>query len=233
MFPLQLLWILVAAFFLVADYGRAREANQAFEQGDFERAELLYRQLLRDDPQNLPILFNLGTTLAHQGRAEESTELFMQYSMQAQSPGLKAPGEYNLGTLQAQAGETEQALFHFEQTLGLDPDDEDAKFNLELLLRRKQSEQDQKEQQDDGGGSSADSDAMPAGGQSSPFEDSGETTQSSEASRQPADTRNGSTQEALHHAEEILNVLEQIERELIREYQRSQADPVEPHEQDW
>lgn len=231
----QFLFILFPVLFSVADYGRAREANQVFELGEFERAEQLYRLLLSEDPQNAQVLFNLGTALAQQGRSEEASELFLQYSMQATTPGQRAPGEYNLGYLQAQDGQTSQALHHFEQALRLDPADEDAKFNFELLLRRKQSEQEQEQdqQQSDGGGSSSEAQAMPAGGQPSDVEHGDQSTQPSADSQQSADTRTGSAEEALQHAEEILNVLEQIEKELIREYQRRQTDPVEPHEKDW
>lgn len=75
---------------------------------------------------------------------------------------------YNLGNAMAFQGELDAAIDAYEKTLALNPDDDDAKYNLELVKNLKnQQEQDQQSQGDDqqstenpgGEGEQSDSDA--------------------------------------------------------------------------
>jgi Ca-activated chloride channel family protein len=79
-----------------------------------------------------------------------------------------ARGLYNLGNAMAFQGELDSAIDAYEKTLALNPDDEDAKYNLELVKDLKeQQDQDQQSEGDDqqstenpgGEGEQSDSDA--------------------------------------------------------------------------
>ena len=54
---------------------------------------------------------------------------------------LKAMGAYDLGYALEQAGRPDQAIAAYTRALQLDPDDRDAKVNLELLLRQEERKQ--------------------------------------------------------------------------------------------
>jgi len=56
---------------------------------------------------------------------------------------LKATGAYDLGYALEQAGRPDDAIAAYARALQLDPDDRDAKVNLELLLRDEQRKQKQ------------------------------------------------------------------------------------------
>ena len=82
--------------------------------------------------------------------------------------GNDARSLYNLGNAMAYQGKLDAAIDAYEKTLELDPDDEDAKYNLELVKDlKKQQEQDQQSEGDDqqstenpgGEGEQSDSDA--------------------------------------------------------------------------
>ncbi len=82
--------------------------------------------------------------------------------------GGDARSLYNLGNAMAYQGKLDSAIDAYEKTLLLDPDDEDAKYNLELVKElKKQQEQEQQNEGDDqqstenpgGEGEQSDSDA--------------------------------------------------------------------------
>lgn len=225
------------------DSDRAREANRAYETGDYHQAETLYREILRDHPDAPQILFNLGNTLARQGRIDESMEAFERYRDQVANPEDRAPAEYNLGYLYGETGNIEEALEHFRQTLDLDPDDEDAKFNYELLKRRQQQsppDTDQDDQQEE------EPDMQPETGEQSP-DPEGDQQQDDDAGMEPPPADDDATadqeqqqdlppevtQEQLEHARDIMNALEQIEKELIQDFKKRQHEPIDPSEKDW
>ena len=56
---------------------------------------------------------------------------------------LCAPSAYNLGFAHADQGKREEAIEAYGKSLGLDAGDQDAKYNLELLLREKEEQKKQ------------------------------------------------------------------------------------------
>jgi arylsulfatase A-like enzyme/tetratricopeptide (TPR) repeat protein len=105
----------------LASRGRSAEALAAFER---------VREIA---PRNAMALVNIGTV--HLGardytRAREAFEAAL-----AQSPGL--PRAHNaLGVLAAETGRPAEAIARWQETVGLDPRDYDALFNLGLMLRK-------------------------------------------------------------------------------------------------
>lgn len=224
------------------DNNRAVEANRAYEAGEYARAETIYRELLEEQPDTPQLLFNLGNTLAQQGKTEASIETFNRYREVTPAPPERAPAEYNLGVLHEEMENTEEALRHFRHAIEYQPDDEDAKYNYELLKRRQQQTPPDEDQQDE----EQQQQPEPESGQSPPPSDDQSSDQDEETRQQqtPVDEppeaeeqRQGDlsdiSSEQLEHAEEIMNALEQIEKDLIKDFKKRQFDPVDPHEKDW
>ncbi|MEX0680687.1 MAG: tetratricopeptide repeat protein [Balneolales bacterium] len=238
----QLLIAILAFIITSSDAGdRAREANRAYESGDYSQAEMIYREILETQPENQRILFNLGNTLARQGKTEESLEVFYRYRELASDLMEQAPAEYNLGHLYGESGNLEEALRHLRRSLDLNPDDEDAKFNYELLKRRQMQsspEDDEEEQEEQEQPPSPDGQPPPINNnqQDTDSDSSPEQEQPAEP-QQPEDNTAGGqpdvTEEQIDHAEDIMNALEQIEKDLIKDFKKRQLDPVDPNEKDW
>lgn len=228
---------LLALFAIVQNGNRSREANRAYEQGDYQRAEKLYREILMDQPDNRLILFNLGNSLALQGNTDASREAFQRYQELADNPADRAPSEYNLGYLQGNDGNTETAMQHFRNTLELFSADEDAKFNYELLKRRnvndEKNQQEQEQTQDGQPPPSSDNEGQPendeSGQSNSPQMDQQQPSSNEESQRGRPEV----TDEELRHAQDIMNALERIEKDLIKDFMKRQLDPANPHERDW
>jgi tetratricopeptide (TPR) repeat protein len=172
--------------------------------------------------------YNLATALLALGRYEEADPHF-QSALQGVDPELRERAFYNLGNrfledgraqqdLQQQEALLDVAIEAYKRTLRIDPQDTDAKWNLELALRDREEnerqqqsmpqqnqeqdesdESDQSQQPQSGGGSGADPSQSPAGEGA----DAGSAMQDQPMSQEQADR--------------ILSAIEQDERELTRE----------------
>ncbi|MDI6402107.1 tetratricopeptide repeat protein [Balneolaceae bacterium ANBcel3] len=231
--------LLFIIFVLTNDNNRAYQANRAFEERDYARAEELYRQILNNDPQNAEVLFNLGNTLAAQGELEASMQVFEQFKEQASLPEKQALADYNIGFIHERMGNEREALNSFRQALTHNPDDEDAKFNYELLRRRLQEppeddeEDPDEEDQEEESHQDAEGDAPPEEDAEGDDPADADQDSSSEPDQEQQQEPSEISREQLRHAEDIMNALEHIEKELIKDFQKRQMDPVRPHEKDW
>lgn len=138
-----LLLFVVAAF--VTD---ARKGNEAYEKGNYEEAEMFYKAALEQEPDNARLYFNLGNAQARQGKIEEAIQAFLEFRNLAETPEDKALAEYNIGTVLAEVERWQPAANHFKNSLKLNPDDVDAKFNYERALNEQQKENDEQNNQD-------------------------------------------------------------------------------------
>lgn len=79
------------------------------------------------------------------GEASEAPKALAQALRAAESsdPKLRAKAAYNAALALEQAGKADEAVGAYGQALRLDPDDADAKVNLELLLRQKEQQRKQ------------------------------------------------------------------------------------------
>ena len=96
--------------------------------GEPDKAESLYQQALKVDPNNLLALTNLGTHLARKGQIDQAIELWRRAL--AINPGLSAPA-LNLVRGQLMQGKTAEARETMSRLLSLNPDSEAA-----LALKR-------------------------------------------------------------------------------------------------
>jgi tetratricopeptide (TPR) repeat protein len=139
----NLIYIVLFLVFTAFTNDEARQANSAFEEGNYEKAEELYKTAIEATPDNYKLYFNLGNAQAKQGKIEEAIESFMEFRSLAESPGDKSLAEYNIGTLLAEDQKWKPAATHFKNALKLDPSDHDAKHNYESALAEIQNEEDE------------------------------------------------------------------------------------------
>ncbi|MCH8488049.1 MAG: tetratricopeptide repeat protein [Candidatus Cyclonatronum sp.] len=63
-----------------------QRANQFFSQGEYELAADMYRELLQQNPENIPVIDRLATTLVQLRNYEEAIELLTRFTLQ--NPGF-------------------------------------------------------------------------------------------------------------------------------------------------
>jgi Ca-activated chloride channel homolog len=121
----------------------AGEADRAFRAGDYPRAAELYAQAITDDGGTPEGHYNLGTALLRAGRFDAARE---QLAIAQQGDGaVRQRAFYNAGNTDLEPAflpdaapardEVLRAIEAYRAALRLEPDDLDAKWNLELAQR--------------------------------------------------------------------------------------------------
>ncbi|HEX7599604.1 MAG TPA: tetratricopeptide repeat protein, partial [Polyangia bacterium] len=141
------LWPLVAAWNPLQRPNRAvTDGNASMQKGKTEEALSRYDEAVAALPSDPGVHFNRGTALLSLSRYEEATAELMR-ATEAKSPPLKAAAFYNLGNSYFKSERYADAIAAYKRSLGLDPNDMRAKWNLELALQKKQEEDKKKDDQ--------------------------------------------------------------------------------------
>jgi len=140
----SLVYISIVFFFVTS--GDARKGNVAYEEGNYELADSLYRLALEEDPEDSKLYFNLGNALAKQGKVEDAIEAYLNSQEYAETKEERALAQYNIGTLLAEKEDWKPATFHFKNSLKLNPLDFDTKHNYELASNKSKEEENEQNQ---------------------------------------------------------------------------------------
>jgi Ca-activated chloride channel family protein len=211
-------------------WGQEPGGNRAYRHGDYSKAVERYRAALLKGASTPRLEYNLGTALFQVGEAEDARHL-LESALRAQSPELRARAFYNLGNVLSQSGaasaeDMRAAIEAFRRSLLLDPQNEDARWNIELAMRRLQEleqtrqplaaagQQGQAPPQPPGAG---DEQRPREGEGTAPFPQPGESERLSGAAEDLAQPPF-----PLELAEQILRAVEERERSLQREKLRRQ-----------
>lgn len=220
-------------FWLLAGDDPAREAYEAYRNGDYQHAEQLLRQAVNDNPSDYRLYFNLGNTHVQRGHYEDALRAYRHFTELADAPRERARGHYNAGNVHSQQEQWEEAIAAYRRALRYDAQDEDARHNLELALKRQQEQEDQ--QQESSGGSAAEQDQRPSGEQQmEPMQDQAQMNR--DPSQQPPEQQMElPPQESMNSedSERMLERVQNLETDLLRQFLERQLDPVEDHEKDW
>ena len=153
-------------------HARAREGNRLYAAGKFDDAAAKYNEALVDDPDSSRLHFNLGDAQYRQGKFAEALKAFQQIPTTDDDKARTSRVAYNAGNAlyklgaAAEGGKPQEALQHwgeavaaYRRALGADPENVDAKFNHEFVMKKiadlrkklqeqqKQDEQKKQEQQ--------------------------------------------------------------------------------------
>lgn len=110
-------------------------ANTLFERERYRDALERYREVQSERPDLLEVHYNIGTTLYKLGDYTRAIEE-LQRAVQSTDASLAERSLYSLGNTYVRMGRLEDAVRSYRAALKLDPGDEDAKFNLEVIQAR-------------------------------------------------------------------------------------------------
>ncbi len=137
-------------------YGLVKEGNELFSREKYGEALVKYTDAQLASPDDPRLHYNIGTVLHKQKKYDRATDSFRKVISTADDDSLKQKAWYNLGNSYfnraASAGDVEllkKAVDSYTEALKLDPNDKDAKYNLEVarkMLEMKKKEQKQKRQ---------------------------------------------------------------------------------------
>ena len=121
--------------------------NQAYVEQDYQQAMEKYGQAMEMDPELGEPTYNLANTLYRLEAFEEAGQ-FLAQAIQTASDQLAEYGFYNLGNNFFQQELMPEAVEAYKESLRIDSQDLDAKYNLELaMVQQEQQEQQQQEQE--------------------------------------------------------------------------------------
>ncbi len=125
-----------------------KQGLRAFDDGEYGDALDYFHQAQLDRPDDRKLEFNIADTyyrLGDYARAEQSFGRVL--SLGGDDDRLAQRSYYNLGNTLYFQGRLEEAVDAYERALELDPDDEDARHNLEYVERELQRRQQEAEEQ--------------------------------------------------------------------------------------
>ena len=132
----------------------ASAISKAVAQGAWENSENLLRDLkTKDIPEEQQKLvdYNLGVSLYSQEKFEEALPFFEAASKVEDDDELKAKALYNQGNSFFRLERIDEAKTSYQDALLTDPNDDDSRYNLEVIQEKekeKQDEEDKKDQSD-------------------------------------------------------------------------------------
>ena len=137
-----MIYILFFIFFLGSVYGQDK-GKKAYEEGKYDDARAYYEHVLKNRKQDGAAQFGLGAT-AYQQKDMETAARSLNNVMNSDDKSLASKAMYNLGNMFRDQEKMEESLALYRKSIELDPTDQDAKVNYELL---KQVLQEQEQQQ--------------------------------------------------------------------------------------
>ncbi|MCA9988913.1 MAG: tetratricopeptide repeat protein [Anaerolineales bacterium] len=121
------------------------DGNEAFANQDYVAALDSYQQALVEDETLAEPYYNAANTLYRQELYPDAQAQMEQALAYAQG-NLAEEGYYNVGNSFYNQQQLEAAIEAYKEALRLNPNDIDAKHNLELALQQQQQEQQQQDQ---------------------------------------------------------------------------------------
>ncbi len=125
-----------------------RSGNDNYEEENFKDAEVDYMKALEKNPESLRSQYNLGGALYKQENFEDASKLYNNLASLGTEKVSPADSYYNLGNTLLKAEKYPESIEAYKNALRLNPDDMDAKYNLEYAKKKLQDQQQQEQNQD-------------------------------------------------------------------------------------
>ncbi len=215
---------------------RVRKGDRLYREGKHSEAAEVYQDVYLQRPDDAVAGYNLGTA-QYKANDHESAAATLKGAAGSADTTLSAKAFYNLGNAQYRLGRWQEAAEAYRRSLLYDPDDPDAKHNLELVLHKMQearqqdskpSPQDQEQispeeqQRDEGRQAQKNQEEQPAP------EQTGEDSLP-QPTPQPARRDTMSRQDA----ERLLEAIAEEEMEALKEAQNVPRVQEQPAGADW
>ncbi len=157
---MKLLTVLFTLLLLFTDFDKIgkinslkSEAKKAYASGDFKMAIQKYRYLVDSlQVKEEEVLLNLANAYFHERDTANVQNTYLPLT-ESKNTKLNSIANQQLGVVANRQGKLEEALNYFKQALKVAPDNEDARFNYEMVKKKiadkKKEDQKNKDNKDD------------------------------------------------------------------------------------
>ena len=139
--------LLPSALFAQNEKELIKKGNDAYEKQEYEKAITNYQQVTTKTPANPTAQYNLGNALYKNKKTDEAVQAYDNALSNATSNADKAKAFYNKGVVLQNNKKLPECIEAYKNALKLNPQDEDARQNLQKALQQ-QKEQQKKENKD-------------------------------------------------------------------------------------
>jgi len=155
-----MLFTILVLFFFSAQGHCAEDPDELYDQGRFAEAAKIYGAQDMDNPRDIRYRYNRGCADYQASDFKGAMAAFSSVFKRAKDPETRVKALFNLGNAAFKQGDFSSAKAYYQQTILLDPANENARFNLELALRelekqkkrKKEKQQQQKKEKKKGSG---------------------------------------------------------------------------------
>ncbi len=127
-----------------------REGNRLYREQQYDKAEAAYEKAIQQEPSGEKAKFNLANAQQKQGKQEDAIKGYREIAENSKEPARKSAAEYNKGVILSQEKKLEESIDAYKQALRLNPEDKQARENLQkALLELKKKNPPKKEEKKD------------------------------------------------------------------------------------
>jgi tetratricopeptide (TPR) repeat protein len=138
-------------FLSVTSFGQNENAlieqgNTAYKNQKFDEATSTYKKALEKNTANGTAEYNLGNALYKSGKSDDAINAYNKAIENSTAPINKENAWYNKGLSLQNNNKIAECIDAYKQALRLNPDDEDARQNLQKALEKQKQQQQQQNQ---------------------------------------------------------------------------------------
>jgi len=125
--------------------------NDAYEKKEYDTALKKYSDALALDPNYAPAEFNTANTYYRQEKMDEAIREFRRIAKTSEIEETQAKAYHNLGNAYLQNSKLKEAIEAYKNSLRINPDDHETRYNLafaQRMLKQNPQQQEQKQDQD-------------------------------------------------------------------------------------
>jgi len=140
---MKLLTIIISILLVLTDFDKIgkinslkSEAKKAYTKGDFKTAIQKYRYLVDSlGVKEEAVMLNLANSYFHERDTANVQNAYLPLT-ESKNTKLSSIANQQLGVVANRQGKLEEALNYFKQALKTAPDNEDARFNYEMVKKK-------------------------------------------------------------------------------------------------
>ena len=111
-----------------------QKGNELYRQQKYREAELVYNEVLQQDPNNNTAKYNRAITIHKQNKPDESVKSFEDLALKTENKEIREKSYYNKGSILSGQKKLEESIEAYKDALRQDPNDKEARENLQKAL---------------------------------------------------------------------------------------------------